>query len=150
MSFKDKLNQTMRDLNINQTQLSCMAGIGKSSISQYLSGKNVPTEERQRNIALSLGLEEDYFQSQSEIISIKIERNSEKVQKLLPIDAAKLLGMSQETVRLGLQQGVFPWGYAVVTSVNEDTGKKHWTYFINAKRFAEEERITIREEHDHE
>lgn len=31
--------------------------------------------------------------------------------------------------------GVFPWGYAIKTSANR------WTYFINAKRFAEIEGI---------
>lgn len=37
----------------------------------------------------------------------------------------------------GLQQGVFPWGYAVHTSDNR------WSYFINAKRFAEVEGIAL-------
>lgn len=44
-------------------------------------------------------------------------------------DVAKLLGMNANTVRKGLQQGVFPWGYAIKTS------EKRWTYFVNAKSF---------------
>ena len=51
--------------------------------------------------------------------------------------AAKLMGMNHNTVRKGLQQGVFPWGYAVHTSDNR------WSYFINAKRFAEVEGIAL-------
>lgn len=39
MSFKEKLEKVMHDLNIKQKQLSGMTGISKSSISQYLSGK---------------------------------------------------------------------------------------------------------------
>lgn len=31
-------------------------------------------------------------------------------------EAATLMGCSQETIRVGLIQGVFPWGYAVKTS----------------------------------
>lgn len=53
------------------------------------------------------------------------------------VNAAKLLGMNHNSVRMGLQQGVFPWGYAVHTSENR------WTYFINAKRFAEIEGIDL-------
>lgn len=43
----------------------------------------------------------------------------------------------QKLLVKGLQQGVFPWGYAVHTSGNR------WAYFINAKRFAETEGITL-------
>ena len=45
--------------------------------------------------------------------------------------------MNHETVRKGLRQGVFPWGYAIKTSEN------HWVYFINAKKFAEIEGIAV-------
>ena len=51
-------------------------------------------------------------------------------------DAARMLGMNHNTVRKGLQQGVFPWGYAVHTS------EGRWGYFINAKKFAEVEGVT--------
>lgn len=43
--------------------------------------------------------------------------------------AAKLLQMNHNTVRKGLQQGVFPWGYGIHTSDNR------WVYFINGKTF---------------
>ena len=49
----------------------------------------------------------------------------------------KDLGMDKGTVRRGLQQGVFPWGYAVRTSENR------WVYFINARRFAEIEGVSL-------
>ncbi len=38
-------------------------------------------------------------------------------------------------LELGVQQGVFPWGYAIHTS------EHRWSYFINAKRFAEIEGV---------
>lgn len=135
MTFSEKLKKAMQDLNINQKQLCVMTGIGKSSISQYLSGKNIPTDERQRKIALAIGLKEDYFCSGSKKAVIK--NNGEGIQKLLVCDAAKLLGMNHDTVRKGLQQGVFPWGYAIKTSENR------WVYFINAKSFAEIEHVTM-------
>jgi len=55
--FDEKLKQVMYDLKISQAQLVGLAGIGKSSISQYLSGKNIPTEARQRDIAVLLGID---------------------------------------------------------------------------------------------
>lgn len=139
MVFSEKLKKAMHDLEINQKQLVGLTGIGKSSISQYLSGKNVPTEERQRNIAVSLGLDSDYF-SQEEVKTIvkpKVSSNGEPIKKMDVEEAAKLLSMNHNTVRKGLQQGVFPWGYAIHTSDNR------WVYFINARRFAEIEGITI-------
>lgn len=131
LMFKYKLEQIMKELNLNQSKLCQLTGIGKSSISQYLSGKNIPTEKRQEEIAIALGLESNYFSNEKQA-----EQKAEAViKKLLPEDVAHLMGMSPQSIRLGLQQGVFPWGYAIPTS------KHRWTYFINAKRFYEIEGI---------
>lgn len=138
MSFNEKLKQAMQQLGINQAQLVGMTGIGKSSISQYISGKNVPTEERQKNIAVSLGLDPNYFvQDESVAKLVTSTESSDSIPRLDVQIAAKLLGMNHNTVRKGLQQGVFPWGYAVHTSENR------WSYFINAARFAEIEGIKM-------
>ena len=48
----------------------------------------------------------------------------------------QMMGINHQTVRKGLQQGVFPWGYGIKTS-------DHWVYFINAKRFSEIEGINV-------
>lgn len=42
-------------------------------------------------------------------------------------EAAKQLGMNPQTLRLGLQQGCFPFGTAIQTS------QHRFTYFINEK-----------------
>lgn len=131
--FKEQLKQVMQDLKLNQSKLSILTGIGKSSISQYLSGKNTPTEDRQRDIAVSLGLSPDYFSSDSGVV---VPVSNAAVKKLLPEDAARLMGISKESIRKGLQDGVFPWGYAIHTS-------ERWTYFINAKKFAEVEGVEL-------
>lgn len=124
--FAEKLKKAMETLEINQKQLCAMTGIGKSSISQYLSGRNEPTADRQKKIALALGLKGNYFDPYGEYPKLKTYG---KIKSLMVADAAKLLGMNANTVRKGLQQGVFPWGYAIKTSENR------WTYFINAKSF---------------
>ena len=47
---------------------------------------------------------------------------------MLVSEAAKKLGMNTQTLRLALQQRLFPFGVAVKTSENR------WTYYINQKR----------------
>ena len=47
---------------------------------------------------------------------------------MLVSEAAKELGMNTQTLRLALQQQLFPFGVAVKTSENR------FTYYINKKR----------------
>lgn len=50
--------------------------------------------------------------------------------------AAEKLGMSIQTLRVGLQQGDFPFGKAIMTTKPEDskTGRGRFTYYINPER----------------
>lgn len=139
MTFSEKLKQAMRELHLNQAQVCNMTGKSKGSVSQYISGKQIPSEDVQADIAIALGLEENYFSKQEEnivVLPTKEVRNN-IIQKMDVGKAAELLGMNHNTVRKGLQQGVFPWGYGIKTSENR------WVYFINAKRFAEIEGVAI-------
>lgn len=45
-------------------------------------------------------------------------------------EAAELMNVSKEFIRIGLQQGIFPWGYAVKMSTK-------YTYFISINKFIE-------------
>lgn len=139
--FKEKLKAAMRDLDINQAKLSTLTGIGKSSISQYVSGKVEPTEERAVEIATLLGLDPNYFLDDG--VSWKqLHLKLSPIPKLIPEQAARLMGVGQDTIRKGLQQGVFPWGYAIRTS-EPDAEKITYTYWINARKFAEIEKIDL-------
>lgn len=51
--------------------------------------------------------------------------------KLTIAEAAELMGVSQQFVRVGLQKGIFPWGYAVQVTA------KRYTYFISKQKFYE-------------
>lgn len=134
MNFKDALFSLMCELNLNQRQVCGMTGCSKASVSQYLSGKNVPSEQKQREIAESLGVDPEYFKEFTEPDKTKIIQKG-TMKKMLPEVCAKILGVGKETIRLGLQQGVFPWGYAVQTSPGR------WTYIINEQRFIDIEGI---------
>lgn len=131
MEFKDLLFSAMCELNLNQRQVCGMTGCSKASVSQYLSGKNVPSMQKQAEIAEDLGLDPDYFKEGQ----MSVDQTQGKMRKMLPEEAARILGVGKETIRNGLQQGVFPWGYAV----KMDSGK--WTYIINAARLYEIEGI---------
>lgn len=56
MKFAEKLKKAMQELNLNQRQVVTMTGKSKGSVSQYLSGKQIPSEDVQSAIATSLGL----------------------------------------------------------------------------------------------
>ena len=139
MTFSEKLKKVMQELHLNQTQVCGMTGKSKGSVSQYLSGKQIPSENVQSDIAVSLGLTPDYFSKADEMAVVMPKKvlADGKIKRLLPEEVAPLLGMDKRTVRKGLQQGVFPWGYAVKTSENR------WSYFINANRFAAIEGVTV-------
>lgn len=142
MIFSEKLKETMDSLNLTQKHLCDISGINKATISQYLSGKIEPHESRKKELAVILGLNQNYFiEEDTETVAHQLEKMNVKnhvvVDRLDVRVAAKLLQMGHVTVRKGLQHGVFPWGYAVQTSENS------WVYFINAKRFAEIERIKV-------
>lgn len=49
-------------------------------------------------------------------------------QRITIKQAAELLGVSQQFLRIGLQQGKFPFGVAVKTSTR-------WSYYINSAHF---------------
>ena len=46
-------------------------------------------------------------------------------------EASKLMGKSQDFIRIGLQRNILPFGYAV------KTGKERYSYFISRAKFTE-------------
>lgn len=123
--FSEVLKRAMLEKRMTATALSLATGIGKPSISQYLSGKNEPLTERKAVIAEALGLAPDYFEQTA------IEESGDLVKPNLPVmTAARLMGKSKEFVYQGLREGIFPWGYAVKMGSN-------WSYYISAKKFTE-------------
>lgn len=134
MDFKDKLNDVLCSTGITQSQLHRLTGISKSAISQYCSGRNVPSDSRQRDIAEALGLEPEYFSTDD---ASPDQAGNGRIARLTIRDVAKIMGLSRSAVANGLQDGVFPWGYALR---GRGTG---WVYWINAKRFAEIEGVKL-------
>lgn len=132
--FNERLKKAMNTLGLTQSQICKMTGIGRSSISQYLSGKNEPTEERKKAIASALGLSANFFDSEEEVV---IAPSGGSIPRLTVEETAKIMGTSTLFITNGLKDGVFPWGYAA-----KGRGQK-MIYFINAKRFAEVEGVAL-------
>lgn len=132
MRFADKLKKLMKDLEISQSKISQLTGYGKSSVSQWVSGKNEPSAEKKKEIALALGVPKDYF---DEFEAGATLQNNPVFN--LPVHvAARLMGKSIGFVQDGLRDQRFPWGYAVKMSTR-------WSYWINSKRFSKIEEIDL-------
>lgn len=125
MSFAEKLKVLMSELDLSQSKLSDLTGIGKSSISQYLSGKNEPSKDRKKEIARTLGVQENYFEQFETAATVQ---HDSAVNVPVPL-IASLMGKSKEWVMQGLRDGVFPWGYGVKMT--------KWSYFISSVKFTE-------------
>ena len=135
--YGNNLKRVMEEKGITPAELSKETGIGRSSLSQYLHGKNIPTETRKAQIAYALGV--DPKELEAEVTQVCEIPKIPKIPRISVERAAVIMGMSHETVRKGLRQGVFPWGYGILTSDNQ------WCYFINAKSFAEKEGLSLRD-----
>lgn len=132
--FKEKLKKVIKEKGITQTKLCDLTGISKSCISQYVNGYIVPTKERQMKIARALELPEDYF-----LGAVKAQK--EKRNGLnMPVDvAAGIMGISNTTLRIQPQQGLYPWGVA-----SKGEGNRY-VYYINKRKFAKEECVSLEE-----
>ena len=137
MKFSEKLKRAMQELNLNQAQVVGLTGKSKGSVSMYLNDKTIPSEKVQSDIAVSLGLAPDYCERDDTAKALIKDMRDGTIPRLDVKDAARLMRMNHDTVRKGLQQGIFPWGYAIQTSENR------WVYFINARRFAETEGVSV-------
>ena len=128
MSFAHNLKAVMDEQNLNQTDLSHLTGIGKPSLSQYLSGKNVPHKRRVAEIANALGVSISRLTVtlQGAICEAPPLLSNQKVSVE---EAARRLGKSQQFIRVALQNGVAPFGFA--TKVSGST----YDYHISPKLF---------------
>lgn len=121
-----RMKQVMDEKGISQTELCAKTGIGKSSISQYLSGKNIPASFRLKQIADVLGVPVDWL-----IGVMEENKEAEYYKNLTPEQAAKLMGVGTQCVRQGLKNSTLPFGWAI----KMPSGK--FRYYISLKKFTE-------------
>ena len=126
MSFAKRLNQALCERQMSQTELADAIGKGRSSVSQYLSGRSVPRAETQEKIAEVLECTVEWLNS--EVASDDTTDNG--LRNVSVAEAAKILGKGEEFVRVALQRGVVPFGFAV-------RNKTRWSYHISPKKLNE-------------
>jgi len=105
----------MQEQHLSQTDLASITGIGKPSLSQYLSGKHTPHKQRVSEIATALGVASERLTAQSR----STEHEAPPIishQKVSIEEAARMLGKSKQFVRVALQNGVAPFGFATKVS----------------------------------
>ena len=130
MSFAHNLKTIMHEQNLSQTDLSNLTGIGKSSLSQYLSGKNTPNRGRIAEIASALGVSVGRLTANMQMVSTELPPITCN-QKISISEAAQRLGKSPQFVRVALQSGAAPFGFA--TKVSGD----QYDYHISPKLLGE-------------
>ena len=124
-SFAKQLYCALEDRNMSQKQLSEMTGISKASVSQYLSGKNVPGLEKINLIAKAVDVPLERLMG----YHVDSESKKSKSRKIKIKDAARCMGKSEQFVRVGLRRGILPFGVAI-----QSEGSK-WNYFIRPDEF---------------
>ena len=66
------------------------------------------------------------------------KENFEPVETLTPLEAGRILGKNQETIRAGLRQSRFPFG----TAIPPEQEGGNWNYIIIKSKFLEYAGIT--------
>ena len=123
MTFASKLKQLMEEQQMTQTELASAIGKGKSSVSQYLSGKNIPKADVQEKIAEVLGCSVDYLINDE-------QSDFSGARNVSVAEAARMLGKSPQFVRVALQTGTAPFGFACKRKTKYD-------YHISYKKLME-------------
>jgi transcriptional regulator with XRE-family HTH domain len=122
----------MKKEDVSQAELSVATNIGKSSISQYLSGKNIPKHKTINLLATALNVDDDWLAgiTEDDDADPKEKELLLTSQKITVEQVARRMGVSKDFVRIGIQQGQLPFGVAVKMS-------SVYTYYINPKQFLE-------------
>ena len=122
--FAKNLKNLMDEKQMSQAELAARIGKGKSSVSQYLSGKNIPKDDVQEKIAEVLECTVEYLNSGVPADGLTDTNN------ISVAECAKILGKSEQFVRVALQTGAAPFGFAV-------KNKTMYSYHISPKKLEE-------------
>lgn len=115
----------MIEKEVSQAELAARIGKGKSSVSQYLSGKNIPREDVQKKIADALDCTVEFLNLEMAEADGVCDAKNISVS-----ECARMLGKSEQFVRVALQTGVAPFGFAV-------KNKSVYSYHISPKKLEE-------------
>lgn len=127
--FGKNLKRLMIERDLNGKRLSELSGVSQSGISQYLKGTNIPSSSIIEKLAGALHVDPERLTEEK--TEERKEQNAgadadfTKMQNVPVALTAKLIGKSDEFIRIGLQQNRLPFGTAVKISGDR------WTYHIS-------------------
>ena len=126
MSFAKNLSAAMSAQMISQSELALAINKCKSSVSQYLSGRSVPRQDVQQAIAKALDCTVEWLNTEDEVeVDLCL-----KHKKISVAECAHMLGKSEQFIRVALQNGTAPFGFAAKT-------KNRYSYHISPKKLSE-------------
>lgn len=146
--FSEHLKKIMQARGFTASELANITGISNASLSQYLAGKNVPRKEKLEILADALLVAPEvllYGDRKASVAQVETKASVAQVETSVPVKlennisvtaAAKLMGVSPQFIRIGLQKKMLPFGYAVKF-------EKAYRYFISAKQFTQHTGIEI-------
>lgn len=125
--FCDNLKHAMDELNVRQSELVALTGIPKSAMSRYCSGGIEPSKERRERIALALGLDADYFETDSPAPIVKAR--GDNIHRIGISELSKMVGICEHKLSEIIQNRELPGVYAC-----KGNGDKY-IYIINEAVF---------------
>lgn len=137
--FSEHLKKIMQARGVTASGLANITGISNASLSQYLAGKNVPRKEKLEILADALLVAPEvllYGDRKASVAQVETSVPVKLENNISVTAAAKLMGVSPQFIRIGLQKKMLPFGYAVKFG-------KAYRYFISAKQFTQHTGIEI-------
>lgn len=106
MSTATNIRRYMYAADVTQAELSRLSGVSRDAIGKYLSGAIEPNMAVLERLARALGITTDLLQR---------KKKCKATGRLRPEDAANMLQMDVQTIRVGIRAGVLPFGTAIKT-----------------------------------
>lgn len=125
MIFAKNVKHLMKEMGMTQKELCEKIGKNKSSVSQYLSGTNLPRLEVQEKIADALCTTVECLHTENAFATSKSYNNRMSIK-----EAARLLEQCEQAVRVAIVQGKAPYGYAFKSG-------KNYSYHISRAKMYE-------------
>lgn len=98
--FQERLQEAMNKKGFAQKDLVAMSGITKGAISQYISGKMTPGEEKIQQLAKALGVTEAWLKNEKEPVDISPENLFRLFSAVNKDGKAELIKRGMELTRL--------------------------------------------------
>lgn len=124
MSIAASINRMMICHDMTVSRLSELSGVSKTNLDKYLTGRYKPAQDVLERIANAFGCDANDLDKPDEVKTLR------KPGNITVAYAAERLGIPTQTLRVALQQGLYPFGVAIKM-------RGRYTYQITPNLFEE-------------